>query len=338
MIGSKHQGPGVMVLAVEDLFSAIDSTALDSKYELSLSYLEVYNETIRDLLAPEAEALVPTPAREPTARGEQGTAAKSPSRGRYGTAGPGLCLREDAKMGIHVAGLSQHSPKNADQVLDMLQRGNANRAMSATEANAVSSRSHAVLQITIRETAKTADVQADIKVGKLSLIDLAGSERASVTSNRGKQLHEGANINKSLLALSNCINALGRGDVRHIPYRDSKLTRLLKDSLGGNCKTTMIAAVSPSRSAYEDTLNTLKYANRAKEIKLKATRNTLKVREGCSPGPHAHSSPQISSRTPHVLRRWTTTSPSTWRSSASCARRSRSGAASTPRWKPPPAG
>ncbi|KAJ1635259.1 kinesin motor domain-containing protein, partial [Pavlovales sp. CCMP2436] len=159
MIGDRVTGPGVMVLAMEDLFAAIESTALDSSFELQLTYLEVYNEQIRDLLAPEAQLNAP-----------------------------------DACNGIHVAGLSKHSPKSSDEVLAMLQRGNGNRAMSATQANAVSSRSHAVLQITVRETAKTANVQANVRVGKLSLIDLAGSERASKTMNKGVRLHEGANI------------------------------------------------------------------------------------------------------------------------------------------------
>jgi len=105
----------------------------------------------------------------------------------------------------------------------------------------------------------------------LSLIDLAGSERGTVTENRGLRLREGAKINRSLLALANCINALGDKTKKgvFVPYRDSKLTRLLKDSLGGNCKTVMIATISPSSSYFEETINTLKYANRAKNIKTK---------------------------------------------------------------------
>lgn len=114
-------------------------------------------------------------------------------------------------------------------------------------------------------------MKADIRVGKLSLIDLAGSERAAKTGNRGMRMIEGANINKSLLALGNCINMLhennSKGQTNYIPFRDSKLTRLLKDSLGGNCRTVMIANIAPSSSNYEDTHNTLKYANRAKNIK-----------------------------------------------------------------------
>merc|ERR1712232_1025115 len=119
---------------------------------------------------------------------------------------------------------------------------------------------------------------SNVTIGKLSLIDLAGSERASVTQNRGIRLMEGANINRSLLALGNCINALREGGKgAFVPYRDSKLTRLLKDSLGGNCRTVMIAAVSPALNQQEETLNTLKYANRAKNIRTQVERNVLNV-------------------------------------------------------------
>lgn len=115
-----------------------------------------------------------------------------------------------------------------------------------------------------------------MRTAKLSMIDLAGSERASATGCTGARFAEGANINKSLLALGNCINSLADGH-RHIPYRDSKLTRLLKDSLGGNCQTVMIANVSPSSLTYEDTYNTLKYATRAKKIKSTIKRNVVNV-------------------------------------------------------------
>ena len=122
---------------------------------------------------------------------------------------------------------------------------------------------------------------SEVVVGKLNMIDLAGSERASKTQNRGIRLIEGANINRSLLALGNCINALyeanEKGGRIFIPYRDSKLTRLLKDSLGGNCRTVMIANISPFYSCYEDTSNTLKYANRAKNIKTHVKRNVENV-------------------------------------------------------------
>ena len=140
-------------------------------------------------------------------------------------------------------------------------------------------RSHAVLQVVVECKDRAPGTVANIKVSKLSLVDLAGSERAANTKNSGKRLVEGANINRSLLALGNCINALAEKGHKgnFVPYRDSKLTRLLKDSLGGNCRTVMIANIGPAESSFEETLNTLKYANRAKNIKTNVQRNVLNV-------------------------------------------------------------
>lgn len=162
--------------------------------------------------------------------------------------------------------------------MEMIVRGNDLRTMSPTEANATSSRSHAVLQINVSSKDRNASVNEPHTMATLSIIDLAGSERASATKNRGARLTEGANINKSLLALGSCINALC--DIRkhnHIPYRNSKLTRLLKFSLGGNCKTVMIVCVSPSSVHFDETQNTLRYANRAKNIQTKVTKNVFNV-------------------------------------------------------------
>jgi kinesin family protein 18/19 len=162
--------------------------------------------------------------------------------------------------------------------MDIIVRGNEYRTMSPTEANATSSRSHAVLQINVSSKDRNASVNEPHTMATLSIIDLAGSERASATKNRGERLLEGANINKSLLALGSCINALC--DVRkrnHVPYRNSKLTRLLKFSLGGNCRTVMIVCVSPSSVHFDETQNTLRYANRAKNIQTKVTRNVFNV-------------------------------------------------------------
>ncbi|KAF9211811.1 kinesin-like protein Klp5 [Podila verticillata] len=250
-ISGTPEKPGIIFLTMQELYERMQEQADEKTIEISLSYLEVYNETIRDLLIP-ANQDGPKPAI--------------------------LHLREDSSKKISIAGLSEHHPKDMDALMDLVFMGNANRTMSPTEANATSSRSHAVLQINICQRLKTADVSEDFTVATLSLIDLAGSERASATKNRGNRLIEGANINKSLLALGNCINALCDNKPKaHIPYRDSKLTRLLKFSLGGNCKTVMIACVSPSTQHYEETHNTLKYANRAKNIKTKVTKNTLNV-------------------------------------------------------------
>lgn len=240
--------PGIIYLTMQELFEKITERSDEKHTEISLSYLEIYNETIRDLL-------------------QHGQGNKQ-----------GLMLREDANQAVSVAGLSSHHPKNVKEVMDMITTGNEWRTISPTEANATSSRSHAVLQINVAQKDRNADVNEPHTMATLSIIDLAGSERASVTKNRGDRLLEGANINKSLLALGSCINALC--DTRknnHIPYRNSKLTRLLKFSLGGNCKTVMIVCVSPSSAHFDETQNTLRYANRAKNIQTKVTRNVYNV-------------------------------------------------------------
>ncbi|KAI9728411.1 MAG: kinesin-like protein Klp5 [Chrysothrix sp. TS-e1954] len=241
------QQPGIIFMTMQELFEQIADVQDDKVTEISLSYLEIYNETIRDLLVP-------------------------------GSNKGGLMLREDANQAVSVAGLSSHNPQNVSEVMDMIVRGNEYRTMSPTEANATSSRSHAVLQINVSQKDRNADINEPHTMATLSIIDLAGSERASATKNRGERLMEGANINKSLLALGSCINALC--DPRkhnHVPYRNSKLTRLLKFSLGGNCKTVMIVCVSPSSIHFDETQNTLRYANRAKNIQTKVTRNVFNV-------------------------------------------------------------
>src|ERR1700709_719572 len=162
--------------------------------------------------------------------------------------------------------------------MEMIVMGNENRTVSPTEANATSSRSHAVMQINLSQKDRNADIHEPHTMATRSIIDLAGSERASATKNRGERLLEGANINKSLLALGGCINALcDPRKQNHVPYRNSKLTRLLKFSLGGNCKTVMIVCVSPSSQHFDETQNTLRYANRAKNIQTKVTRNVYNV-------------------------------------------------------------
>ncbi|KAJ1676958.1 tubulin-dependent ATPase kip3, partial [Spiromyces aspiralis] len=248
-ISGTPSDPGIIPLTMQELFERVKEANDEKSTELSLSYLEVYNETIRDLLIP--------PGQEPRP----------------------LALREDNKKGVTVAGLSEHHPKTVDEVMELVMRGNECRTMSPTEANATSSRSHAVLQVHIRMKPRAGGLQSDVTTATLSLIDLAGSERGTVTKNRGERMREGANINRSLLALANCINALcDPKKNRHIPYRDSKLTRLLKFSLGGNCRTVMITCVSPASTYYEETYNTLKYANRAKNIKTTVAKNTVSTK------------------------------------------------------------
>ncbi|XP_065712171.2 kinesin-like protein KIF18B isoform X2 [Patagioenas fasciata] len=243
MVGSESS-PGIMYLTMVGLYEKIEAME-ERSCEVLVSYQEVYNEQIYDLLEPK---------------------------------GP-LNIREDPDKGVIVQGLSFHQPSSAQHLLEMLAEGNKNRTQHPTDANATSSRSHAVFQICVKQQDRIGGLTRDLQVSKMSLIDLAGSERASVTNAKGERLREGANINRSLLALINVINALAdtKSKKTHIPYRDSKLTRLLKDSIGGNCRTVMIAAVSPSALAYEDTYNTLKYASRAKEIKLSLKSNVLSV-------------------------------------------------------------
>lgn len=235
--------PGVIFLTMKELFERIGDLADTKVVDITILYLEIYNETIRDLLNPE------TPHKK-------------------------LILREDANNKITVANLLSQKPLCVEEVMELIIAGNQNRTSSPTEANAASSRSHAVLQINVVLRDRTASLNEEHNYATLSIIDLAGSERAAATKNRGARLNEGANINKSLLALGNCINALCDPRRRHhVPYRNLKLTRLLKFSLGGNCKTVMIVCISPLSLHYDETLNTLKYADRAKEIKTKVIRN-----------------------------------------------------------------
>ncbi|KAI7539201.1 kinesin-domain-containing protein [Hortaea werneckii] len=247
-ITGSAQQPGIIFLTMQELFEKVDEVQAEKESEITLSYLEIYNEQIRDLLNP-------------------GTGGKQ-----------GLMLREDANQAVSVAGLSSHKPQNVQEVMDMVIRGNGNRTQSPTEANATSSRSHAVLQVNISLKDRNASTTEPVTMATLSIIDLAGSERASATKNRGERLLEGANINKSLLALGSCINALcDPRKKNHVPYRNSKLTRLLKFSLGGNCRTVMIVCVSPSSQHFDETQNTLRYANRAKNIQTKSVRNVYNV-------------------------------------------------------------
>ncbi|XP_013919500.1 PREDICTED: kinesin-like protein KIF18A, partial [Thamnophis sirtalis] len=244
MLGSPED-PGVMYLTMIQLYNSIDRMKEEKHCSIAVSYLEVYNEQIRDLLV---------------------------------NSGP-LAVREDPQKGVLVHGITLHQPKSAEEILQMLDYGNKNRTQHPTDVNASSSRSHAVFQIYLRQQDKTASISQNVRIAKMCLIDLAGSERASATKAKGAVLREGANINRSLLALGNVINALAdpKKKNQHIPYRNSKLTRLLKDSLGGNCRTIIIAAISPSSLFFDDTYNTLKYANRAKDIKSSIKSNVVSL-------------------------------------------------------------
>ncbi|XP_076755580.1 kinesin-like protein KIF18A isoform X2 [Xylocopa sonorina] len=236
MLGTSED-PGITYRTVAELFSEIEKQSDHREFNLGVTYLEVYNENVQDLLQ---------------------------------KSGP-LHLRDDGRCGVIVAGLKVIAIQNAEELLTLLARGNKNRTQHPTDANEESSRSHAVFQVYINIANK---LDGQVRQVKLSMIDLAGSERASATGCKGPRFKEGANINKSLLALGNCINNLADG-AKHITYRDSKLTRLLKDSLGGNCQTVMIANIAPSNFSYEDTYNTLRYADRAKKIKTHIKKNII---------------------------------------------------------------
>ncbi|XP_010943179.1 kinesin-like protein KIN-8B [Elaeis guineensis] len=241
MVGTRKD-PGLMVLSFHTIFDLIKKDESSDIFEVSCSYLEVYNEVIYDLL--------------------------EKSSGH-------LELREDPEHGIVVAGLRRIKVQSADKILELLNVGNNRRKTETTEANATSSRSHAVLEITVKRKQKN-QYKSQILCGKLALVDLAGSERASETRSGGQKLRDGANINRSLLALANCINALGKQQKKglaYVPYRNSKLTRILKDGLSGNSQTVMVATISPADDQYHHTVNTLKYADRAKEIKTHVHKN-----------------------------------------------------------------
>ncbi|XP_061456303.1 kinesin-like protein KIF19 [Rhineura floridana] len=246
MLGTDSE-PGIYLRTLNDLFRAIEATSDDMDYSVCMSYLEIYNEVIRDLLNPSSGFLE---------------------------------LREDSKGSIQIAGITEVSTTNAQEIMELLMKGNKARTQEPTAANKTSSRSHAVLQVLVKQKSRVKDVSEEVRVGRLFMVDLAGSERAAQTQNRGKRMKEGAHINRSLLALGNCINALsekGGSRTQYINFRDSKLTRLLKDSLGGNSRTVMIAHISPASTYFEESRTTLIYAYRAKNIKTRVKRNLLNV-------------------------------------------------------------
>ncbi|XP_073501893.1 kinesin-like protein KIF19 [Phyllobates terribilis] len=235
--------PGIFIRTLNDLFRTIEEISDSTDYSVSMSYLEIYNELIRDLLNPSSGFLE---------------------------------LREDSKGNVQIAGITEFYTYSAEEAIVLLKKGNRHRTQEPTSANKTSSRSHAVLQVIVKHRSKSQKVHDELRTGKLFMIDLAGSERAAQTQNRGQRMKEGAHINRSLLALGNCITALserGGSHTHHINYRDSKLTRLLKDALGGNSRTVMIVHISPAAAAFEESRTTLIYASRAKNIKTRVKRN-----------------------------------------------------------------
>ena len=234
---------GICMYAVDYLFSKI--SLLNNKvFTIKISYLELYNEQVIDLLTIK-------PSNE------------------------GIMIVEDPNKGVLLPGLSELIVKDSEEVYNYILKGNSRRTMGSTGQNQFSSRSHAILEINIEQCEKNIE-KSDILISKMLYVDLAGSEKGGKEKIRRE---EGGNINKSLLALGNCINILSDKNKKNsfVPYRDSKLTRLLKDSLGGNIATIMIACVSPCPLTYEETHSTLKYASRANKIEKKVTKNYKEI-------------------------------------------------------------
>ena len=233
-LDAESDAAGLIPRMVGELFGRVGGTD-GLEVVAHASFIEIYKEEVKDLLnISEDGALAPLPIREDAASGE-----------------------------ISLTGLQKRKVGSLAEVMDVLAAGATNRATGATAMNATSSRSHGIFTLAL-ELKKNGATYTP----KLHFVDLAGSERAKRTGAEGERLKEGIQINRGLLALGNVINALCE-KLSHVPYRDSKLTRLLQDSLGGNSKTLMIANVSPSDADLEETLNTLKYANRARQIKNK---------------------------------------------------------------------
>uniref|UniRef100_A0AAX7TWN2 Kinesin family member 13Bb n=1 Tax=Astatotilapia calliptera TaxID=8154 RepID=A0AAX7TWN2_ASTCA len=241
MMGSSEQ-PGLIPRLCSSLFSRTEKEAREGEsFTVEVSYMEIYNEKVRDLLDPKGSRQA-------------------------------LRVREHKVLGPYVDGLSRLAVTSYEDIESLMSEGNKSRTVAATNMNEESSRSHAVFNIILTHTLM--DLRSGTsgeKVSKLSLVDLAGSERAAKTGAAGERLKEGSNINKSLSTLGLVISALadhgaGKNKSKFVPYRDSVLTWLLKDSLGGNSRTAMVATISPAADNYDETLSTLRYADRAKNI------------------------------------------------------------------------
>ncbi|KAH8504742.1 hypothetical protein H0E87_012111 [Populus deltoides] len=235
---------GVIPRAVQQIFDTLEGQ--NAEYSVKVTFLELYNEEITDLLAPEEISRISLEEKQKKQ----------------------LPLMEDGKGGVLVRGLEEEIVASATEIFTLLERGSAKRRTAETLLNKQSSRSHSLFSITIHIKEATPEGEELIKCGKLNLVDLAGSENISRSGAREGRAREAGEINKSLLTLGRVINALVE-HLGHVPYRDSKLTRLLRDSLGGRTKTCIIATVSPAVHCLEETLSTLDYAHRAKNIRNK---------------------------------------------------------------------
>ena len=226
---------GIMPRSFETIFNSIQCDS-NKQFLVRASYLEIYQEEIRDLLSKNGSAK--------------------------------LDLKEKDNT-VYVKDLSTFVVKTPEDMMEVFNEGQLNRHVGATNMNEHSSRSHSIFTITIESSAVGADGKSHIKVGKLNIVDLAGSERQSKTGATGDRLKEATKINLSLSTLCHVISSLTDPKCTYVPYRDSKLTRLLQDSLGGNTKTVMIANIGPSDYNIDESLSTLRYASRAKHIQNK---------------------------------------------------------------------
>ena len=240
---------GIVPISCEEIFKRISENKDEQiHYEVEVSMLEIYNEKVQDLL-------VPINKRPPT----------------------GLKIRESKALGVFVADLTKYPVSSYEEISNKMDEGYQNRTIGSTLMNSTSSRAHTIVTIEFKQVNTQGKLKSE-KLSKINLVDLAGSERANSTGATGARLKEGCNINKSLLVLGNVINtladkALGKKKDVLPPYRDSALTRILQNALGGNSKTVMICALSPASINYEETLSTLRYADRAKKIQNKAVVN-----------------------------------------------------------------
>ena len=243
------ENKGIVPISCNEIFRRIgENKDPDKSYEVQVSMLEIYNEKVQDLLI--------NPNKRPQS---------------------GLKIRESKVLGIFVDGLSKHPVTSYDEISKKMDDGYNNRTIGSTLMNATSSRAHTIVTIEFRQITMVAKKKSE-KLSMINLVDLAGSERSGSTGATGDRLKEGCNINKSLLILGNVINcladkAIGKNKNMLPPYRDSALTRILQNALGGNSKTVMICALSPASINYEETLCTLRYADRAKKIQNKAVIN-----------------------------------------------------------------
>uniref|UniRef100_A0A8C7ZLK9 Kinesin-like protein n=1 Tax=Oryzias sinensis TaxID=183150 RepID=A0A8C7ZLK9_9TELE len=232
---------GIIPNSFAHIFGHIAKAEGDTRFLVRVSYLEIYNEEVRDLLGKDQMQR--------------------------------LEVKERPDIGVYIKDLTSYAANNADDMDRIMTVGHKNRSVGATNMNEHSSRSHAIFTVTIEYSEKGLDGNQHVRMGKLHLVDLAGSERQGKTGATGQRLKEATKINLSLSTLGNVISALVDGKSTHVPYRNSKLTRLLQDSLGGNSKTMMCANIGPADYNYDETISTLRYANRAKNIKNKARIN-----------------------------------------------------------------